>query len=83
MKNLIIFKKIMVLIFVSLSIFFSSYAQDQPDTLKTKELNEVVVQAQMHRTSSAKLTYTPSAKQKMQLKTLWIFFSRWLSLKSG
>ena len=64
MKNLIIFKKIMVLIFVSLSIFFSSYAQDQPDTLKTKELNEVVVQAQMHRTSSAKLTYTPSAKQK-------------------
>ena len=40
------------------------YAQEQTDTLKTQELNEVVVQAQMQRTSSAKSTYTPSGKQK-------------------
>lgn len=40
------------------------YAQEQADTLKTQELNEVVVQAQMQRTSSAKSTYTPSGKQK-------------------
>ena len=40
------------------------YAQEQADTLKTQELNEVVVQAQMQRTSSAKSTYTPTGKQK-------------------
>ena len=39
-------------------------AQEQADTLKTQELNEVVVQAQMQRTSSAKSTYTPTGKQK-------------------
>ena len=40
------------------------YAQEQADTLKTQELNEVVVQAQMQRTSSTKSTYTPTGKQK-------------------
>lgn len=40
------------------------YAQEQADTSKTQELNEVVVQAQMQRTSSAKSTYTPTGKQK-------------------
>ena len=40
------------------------YSQEQADTLKTQELNEVVVQAQMQRTSSAKSTYTPTGKQK-------------------
>ena len=39
-------------------------AQEQADTLKTQELNEVVVQAQMQRASSAKSTYTPTGKQK-------------------
>ena len=53
-----------MLFFLSMSIFFSSYAQEQPDTLKAQELNEVVVQAQMQRTSSVKSTYTPSGKQK-------------------
>lgn len=40
------------------------YAQEQADTSKTQELNEVVVQAQMQRASSAKSTYTPTGKQK-------------------
>lgn len=40
------------------------YAQEQSDTLKTQELNEVVVQAQMQRASSAKSTYIPTGKQK-------------------
>ncbi|WP_301196807.1 hypothetical protein [uncultured Duncaniella sp.] len=39
-------------------------AQEQADTLKAQELNEVVVQAQMQRTSSAKSTYTPTGRQK-------------------
>ena len=40
------------------------YAQEQADTLKTQDLNEVVVQAQMQRASSVKATYIPSGKQK-------------------
>ena len=39
-------------------------AQEPTDSVKTQELKEVVVQAQMQRTSSAKSTYTPSGKQK-------------------
>lgn len=54
----------MVSVFVPMTIFLSSYAQEHADTLKTQELNEVVVQAQMQRTSSAKSTYTPTGKQK-------------------
>lgn len=42
----------------------SANAQAQSDTIKSQELNEVVVQAQMQRTSSAKSTYTPTGKQK-------------------
>lgn len=64
MENLIIIKKIMVLVIVSISIIFSSHAQEKNDTITTQELNEVVVQAQMQRTSSTKSTYTPSGKQK-------------------
>ena len=39
-------------------------AQEQADTLKTQDLNEVVVQAQMQRASLVKATYIPSGKQK-------------------
>lgn len=56
--------KIITSIILSAVVTISVYAQEQADTLKTQELNEVVVQAQMQRTSSAKSTYTPSGKQK-------------------
>ena len=39
-------------------------AQEQADTLKTQELNEVVVQAQMQRTSATSSTFIPNKKQK-------------------
>lgn len=57
-------KKIITSIILSAIATIPVYAQEQADTLKTQELNEVVVQAHMQRTSSAKSTYTPSGKQK-------------------
>lgn len=39
-------------------------AQEQVDTLKTQELNEVVVQAQMQRTSATSSTFIPNKEQK-------------------
>lgn len=57
-------KKIITSIILSAIATITVYAQEQADTLKTQELNEVVVQAHMQRTSSAKSTYTPSGKQK-------------------
>ena len=56
--------KVITSIILSAVAIIPLYAQEQADTLKTQELNEVVVQAQMQRTSSAKSTYTPSGKQK-------------------
>lgn len=40
------------------------YAQEQADTLKTQELKEVVVEAQMQRTSATSSTFIPNKKQK-------------------
>ena len=57
-------EKFITSIILSAVIAIPVYAQEQADTLKTQELNEVVVQAQMQRTSSAKSTYTPTGKQK-------------------
>lgn len=57
-------RKLLFLTILSAVAIIPAYAQGQPDTLKTQELNEVVVQAQMQRTSSAKSTYTPTGKQK-------------------
>ena len=56
--------RIIIPIFISIFATVSVHAQEPVDTLKTQELNEVVVQAQMQRTSSAKSTYTPTGKQK-------------------
>ena len=56
--------KIIISIILSAVVIIPVYAQEQADTLKAQELNEVVVQAQMQRTSSAKSTYTPTGKQK-------------------
>ena len=42
----------------------TAYAQEANDTIKSHELKEVVVQAQMQRTSPTTTSYTPSGKQK-------------------
>ncbi len=43
---------------------FSVKAQEITDTIKSQELNEVIVQAQMQRTSASASIYTPTNKQK-------------------
>ena len=55
-----IFISIFIMIFVTVPV----YAQELVDTLKTRELSEVVVKAQMQRTSPTSTTYTPTSKQK-------------------
>lgn len=42
----------------------TSYGQEVPDTIKTQELKEVVVEAQMQRTNSTSSTYIPMSRQK-------------------
>lgn len=56
--------KIITSIILSAIAAIPVYAQEQADTLKIQELNEVVVKAQMQRTLSSKSTYTPTGKQK-------------------
>lgn len=55
--------KIISIILLAMAIIPVS-AQEQADTLKTQELNEVVVQAQMQRTSTTSSTFIPNKKQK-------------------
>lgn len=55
-----IFIPIFIITFVTVPV----YAQELVDTLKTRELSEVVVKAQMQRTSPTSTTYTPTDKQK-------------------
>ena len=45
------------------------YAQEQADTLKTQELNEVVVEARNQRLGAEVSTYIPTAKQKNASQT--------------
>lgn len=56
--------RIIISIFISTFATVSVYAQELVDTLKTRELSEVVVKAQMQRTSPTSTTYTPTSKQK-------------------
>ena len=56
--------KIITSIILSAVAILPVYAQEQADTLKTQELNEVVVQATMQRTGAQKSTYIPTSKQK-------------------
>ena len=56
--------RIFISIFISTFATVSVYAQELVDTLKTRELSEVVVKAQMQRTSPTSTTYTPTSKQK-------------------
>ncbi len=37
---------------------------ETPDSVKTQELDEVVVEAQMQRTNATSSTYTPTSRQK-------------------
>lgn len=48
---------------------FSVFAQDTNDSIKTRRLNEVVVQGQMQRTSATVSTYIPTSKQKTASQT--------------
>ena len=48
--------KIITSIILSAVAILPVYAQEQADTLKTQELNEVVVQATMQRTGAQKST---------------------------
>ncbi len=45
-------------------IFASAFAQETTDSIKTQELNEVVVEANLQRTSSNVSTYIPMTRQK-------------------
>ncbi len=56
--------KFITSIILSAAAILPVYAQEQTDTLKTQELNEVVVQAQMQQTSATSSTYIPNKKQK-------------------
>ena len=50
-----------------LSLLFAGGAMAQssePDSIKTRELNEVVVEAQLQSTSATVSTYIPTSKQK-------------------
>ena len=56
--------RIIIQIFIITFVTVPVYAQELVDTLKTRELNEVVVKSQMQRTSPTSTTYTPTDKQK-------------------
>lgn len=56
--------KVFTSIILSAVAILPVYAQEQADTLKTQELNEVVVEATMQRTGAQKSTYIPTTKQK-------------------
>lgn len=58
-----IIRKCITLVMSAASIVLVA-AQEMPDTLKAQALDEVVVKAQMQRTSPTAITYTPSGKQK-------------------
>ena len=46
-------------------ITIAAMAQTEtPDSVKTQELDEVVVEAQMQRTNATSSTYTPTTRQK-------------------
>ena len=56
--------RIITSIFCAISVITAMAQTETPDSVKTQELDEVVVEAQMQRTSPTATTYTPSGKQK-------------------
>lgn len=51
-------------IIIIMSGIMTAYAQEVADTVKTQDLKEVVVEAQMQRTNSTSSTYIPMSRQK-------------------
>ena len=54
---------ITIILYITLAIAAMGQTET-PDSVKTRELDEVVVEAQMQRTSSTSTTYIPTSKQK-------------------
>ena len=69
-----IFISIFIMIFVTVPV----YAQELVDTLKTRELSEVVVKAQMQRTSPTSTTYALQASKRMPRKMQSTSCGSWL-----
>ena len=61
--------KIITSIILSAVAIIPVYAQEQADTLKTQELNEVIVEARNQRLGAEVSTYIPTAKQKNASQT--------------
>lgn len=59
---------ITIILYITLAIAAMGQTET-PDSVKTQELNEVVVEAQMQRTSPNTTTYIPTNKQKSLRKT--------------
>lgn len=53
-----------ILFFTMLSVNLVAFADEPTDTIKTQELNEVVVEAQMQRTTANSTTYYPDRNSK-------------------
>lgn len=54
-----------VLLLAALASALVAFGQtEKKDSIEAKDLNEVVVEAQMQRTSPTSTTYTPTGKQK-------------------
>ena len=56
--------RIPIPIFCAIFAIAAMAQSEATDSIKTQELNEVVVEAQMQRTSPTSATYTPTGKQK-------------------
>ena len=56
--------RIIISIFCAIHAIAAMAQTETPDTVKTQNLNEVVVEAQLQRTSAQKSTYIPTTKQK-------------------
>jgi len=56
--------RIITIILYSILAIAAMGQTEIPDSVKTRELDEVVVEAQMQRTSSISTTYIPTGKQK-------------------
>lgn len=61
--------KTILAILIALLPILALAQNETPDSIKTQELNEVVVEAQMQRTSATVSTYIPTSKQKTASQT--------------
>ena len=63
-SKFIVMKLFFTLFFASVCAVGSMAQNEASDSIKTQELNDVVVEAQMQRNSSTSTTYIPSGRQK-------------------